>query len=312
MEKREFTVAGGEDGIRVDKYIAVKLGDGYSRTYVKNLMDRGMVRVGGEEVKPRYITREGDRVFLEMLPPETSEIEPEDIPLDIIYEDEWIIVVNKPAGMVVHPGAGNKKGTLAGALLHHCGKLPGGDETGRPGIVHRLDKDTSGVIVAAKDERAMRSLARQFQKRAVKKEYMAVVRGTVELDNGVIDAPVGRHAVDRRKMDVEHGGSGKHARTVYHVVKRLGRFTLLDLELGTGRTHQIRVHMKHLGHPVAGDRQYGGGIEMSRQALHARKLGFTHPDTGKYVEFEAPVPGDISDFLDKAAGGDQPQTGNVR
>lgn len=306
MEKREFTVSEEEAGIRVDKYIAVKLGDEYSRTYVKNLMDQGMVRVSGEDVKPRYITCEGDRVLLEMLPPETSEVEPEDIPLEILYEDDWLIVVNKPAGMVVHPGAGNRKGTLVGALLHHCGKLPGGGDLERPGIVHRLDKGTSGVMVVAKNDRAMRAISRQFQKRTVNKGYVTVVRGAVELDNGVVDAPIGRHTGDRRKMDVDHGIMGKHARTIYHVVKRLGKFTLLDIELDTGRTHQIRVHMKHLGHPVEGDIQYGGGSGMTRPALHAKKLGFTHPHTGDYVEFEAPMPEDMSDFLEKVAGGDNP------
>ena len=267
--------------------------------YVKFLMDSGLVLVNEKDVKPHYTAREGDEVFLRMIPQEReSTLTAEDIPLNILYEDEWIIIVNKPAGMVVHPGSGNRKGTLANALLHHCGKLADlGDEL-RPGIVHRLDKDTSGVIVVAKNDRALRSLAKQFQKRVVKKRYVALVKGRVELDNGVVEAPVARHAVNRQKMDVEYV-KGKSARTTYHVIRRFKGFTLLELELETGRTHQIRVHMKHIGHPVLGDRTYGRTDGIERQALHAEMLGFTHPDTGKYVEFHAPVPKDIQEVIDK-------------
>jgi 23S rRNA pseudouridine1911/1915/1917 synthase len=285
--------------MRVDKCIALRLGEGYSRVYVKFLMDSGHVKVNGKDVKPRYAVRAGDSISVRMAPQEKeSALTAENIPLDVLYEDEWLVVVNKPAGMVVHPGAGNKKETLANALLYHCGRLADSGDELRPGIVHRLDKDTSGVIVVAKNDRALRSLAKQFQKRTVKKRYIALVKGRVELDNGVVEAPVARHAVNRQKMDIEYV-KGKKARTVYHVVRRFKGFTFLQLELETGRTHQIRVHMKHIGHPVLGDRTYGRTDGIRRQALHAEMLGFTHPDTGKYVEFHAPIPRDIQEILDK-------------
>jgi len=299
MEEIRFKVSPDEEGTRIDKLIAFKLGEGYSRTYAKFLMDNGFVLVGGKEVKPRYLAREGDEVFIELPPPDITDVQPENIPLDIIYEDEWLIVINKPAGMIVHPGAGNKKGTLVSAVLYHCGKLPEADESLRPGIVHRLDKDTSGAIVVAKNERALRSLAKQFQKRVVKKRYVALVKGKVEMDNGVVEAPLGRHATDRKKMSVDLA-RGRHARTIYHVIQRFKKYTLLQLEPVTGRTHQIRVHMKHFGHPIAGDAQYGIPQGMERQALHAEMLGFTHPDTGKYVEFIAPLPDDLREAIAKA------------
>ena len=295
----KFVIGPEERGTRIDKCIALKLGEEYSRTYVKFLMDQGLVRVNGKAVKPRYAAREGDEVFLEIVPLEKDEtLVAEDIPLNIIYEDEWIIVLNKQPGLVVHPGAGNRTGTLANALLHYCGELADTGDSLRPGIVHRLDKDTSGVIVVAKQDRAHRSLSRQFQNRTIKKKYLALVRGQVELDNGVIEAPVARHTVDRKKMDIEYAG-GKKARTVYHVVRRYEDFTLLELEPETGRTHQIRVHMKHLGHPVLGDKTYGQAGGIDRHALHSEMLGFTHPDTGKYVEFHAPMPRDMQEVIEK-------------
>lgn len=299
MKEMKFTVESLGAGSRIDKYIAVKLGEGYSRTYVKFLMESGFVHVNGEEVKPRYIVSEGEEIILEMPPPEASDIEPENIPIDILYEDEWIIVLNKPAGMVVHPGAGNRSGTLVNALLYHCENLADTGDEFRPGIVHRLDKDTSGIMVVAKTDRALRSLAKQFQQRTIKKRYVALVAGRVEMDNGVVDAPLARHAVDRRKMDIEYEG-GKEARTVYHVVRRFKNFTVLKLDLETGRTHQIRVHMKHLGYPILGDTTYGGRGKMSRQALHSEALTFTHPDTGKTLEFTVPLPKDMKDFVENA------------
>jgi len=297
MERLEFTAGPGEAGTRIDKCVALKLGADYSRTFARSLIDRDRVLVGGRPVKPRYILKEGDKVFLEIPPPEAVELEAEDIPLEMIYEDASLAVINKPAGMVVHPGAGNRKGTLVNALLHHCGALPGG-EGARPGIVHRLDKDTSGVILVAKSERAMRRLAGQFKKREVKKRYTALVKGVVELDNGVVEAPVARHAGDRKKMAVEHS-IGKEARTVYHVERRFRSFTLLSLEPETGRTHQIRVHMKHIGHPLVGDSKYGGGSGMKRHALHAARISFIHPDTGERLEFSAPMPEDMKEFIER-------------
>ncbi|RKY42950.1 MAG: RluA family pseudouridine synthase [Candidatus Makaraimicrobium thalassicum] len=298
-EELRFTVSHEDAGTRMDKCITLKVGEGYSRTHVKFLMDSGFVRVNGETVKPHYIAREGDAVFVGLAPlPEIDDVEPEDIPLNILYEDDWIIVVDKPAGMVVHPGAGNRTGTLVSALLYHCGELPEAGDSLRPGIVHRLDKDTSGVIVAAKNFRALRSLAKQFQGRAVRKWYVALVKGRVEMDNGIVEAPVARHAVDRKKMNVDYAG-GKEACTLYHVIQRFSDFTFLRLELKTGRTHQIRIHMKHLGHPVLGDTKYGRGRDMARLALHSETLGFTHPDTGEYMEFSSPMPEDMQEAVEK-------------
>ncbi|MBU1084645.1 MAG: RluA family pseudouridine synthase [Candidatus Omnitrophica bacterium] len=277
---------------RIDKVVAVRLGAEYSRTYAKQMIDKGLVTVNDSKVKPRYSVSSGDRVVMELSPAEDHYAEPEEISLEVLYEDASFIVLNKPAGMVVHPGSGNKKGTLVNALLFHCGKMANtGDET-RPGIVHRLDKDTSGVIVAAKTERALRSISKQFLARTVKKTYIALVKGKVELDNGIVDVPLARSVMDRKKMDIDMV-SGKEACTVYHVIKRYEKFTVLRLEPKTGRTHQLRVHMKHIGHPLLGDAKYGYPQGMPRQALHAESLRFSHPDTGKAMEFTAPVPEDM-------------------
>lgn len=299
MEEIKFIISSDEAGARIDKCIAIGLGEEYSRSYVKFLMDNGFVQVNGGKVKPNYTAREDDTVTV-VIPPaqEMDDVEPEDIPLNIVYEDEWLIVIDKIPGMVVHPAAGNRTGTIVNALLHHCGKLPDTDNRVRPGIVHRLDKDTSGIMVVARNDKAMRSLAKQFQNRTIKKRYIALVKGFVELDNGVIEAPVARNRADRKKMNVEYT-NGKKARTVYHVVRRYKGFTFLRLEPETGRTHQIRVHMKHLGHPILGDVTYGGCNMMARQALHAEMLGFTHPGTGTYAEFTSPMPDDMKEVIEK-------------
>lgn len=300
MKEINIKVEEKEAGERLDKYITDKLGKEYSRTYIKFLIDKGFVLVESKKTKPRYIVQDGDKILINIISvPQNENLEAENIPLDIIYEDEWIIVVNKPYGMVVHPGAGVRTGTLVNALLFHCGKLPDTGNELRPGIIHRLDKDTSGVIVAAKNSRALRSLSKQFQKRAVKKIYVALVKGQLELDNGIIEAPLARHKTDRKKMSVVHE-EGKDARTIYHVVKRYKKCTLVRLELLTGRTHQIRVHMQYLGHPVLGDTKYGGDKSMNRQALHAEKIGFSHPNTGKYMEFSSPIPEDIARVVEFA------------
>jgi 23S rRNA pseudouridine1911/1915/1917 synthase len=294
-----FVVAKGDSGKRLDRVITEFLNETCSRTHIKNLINRGHVKVNDKEVKPRYIVREKDRIWIDLiLPGVMKAVEPEPIPLEIIYEDEVLLVVNKPYGMVVHPGAGNKKGTMAGALLNHCGAIADTGDRLRPGIVHRLDKDTSGVIVVAKNDRAMRSLSKQFRNRTVSKFYLAVVKGVVEYDNGEVGAPISRSVVDRKKMIVEPA-SGREAKTIYHVLKRYEKYTLLRIKLETGRTHQIRVHMQYLGHPVAGDRIYGRSTEVPRQLLHAEKIKFTHPGTLKNVEFEAPMPEDMRDFIEK-------------
>ena len=298
MEKMNFVITPEEAGMRVDKCLAVRLGEEYSRSFVKTLMDKGLVLVDGNAVKPRYLLQEHENIDITLPDVEKSELKPEDIPLNIVHEDEWIVVVDKPSGIIVHPGAGNKSGTLVNALLFHSGKLPLASDEVRPGIVHRLDKDTTGLIVVAKNDKALRSLAKQFHDRNVKKNYIALVRGNVESDNGKIDAPINRSEVFRKKMAVDYG-KGKEAVTIFHVLKRFDRFSVLRLELMTGRTHQIRVHLKHIGHPVLGDPAYGYGNETSRQALHAEKLAFTHPGTGEFVEFFSPVPDDMMEVIDR-------------
>lgn len=298
MEELNFTVNEEASGGRIDKYVTEQLGEDYSRMLVKHLIEQGYILVNGSKVKPNYSIRPADEIFVEIPPPEASFLEPEDIPIDIIHEDEWILVVNKSPGMVVHPGAGNKTGTLAAALLFHCGNLPDAGDDMRPGIVHRLDKDTSGVIVVAKTDKAMRSLSKQFQDRTVKKQYAALVKGRIEIDNGVIEEPLARHPVDRKKMAIDHT-YGKHSKTTYHVIKRFERFTFIRLDLDTGRTHQIRVHMKHLGHPVLGDLTYGGPAVIKRQALHAEKIELTHPASSDRVVFEAPIPEDMQKLIDE-------------
>jgi 23S rRNA pseudouridine1911/1915/1917 synthase len=296
-EQIDLIMGPSDDGKRIDKCIALKLGEGYSRTMVKELLGSGDITVEGVSVKPRHIAREGEKISVSIPARACPDLEPENIPLSILHEDEHVVIVDKPAGMVVHPGAGNFRGTLVSALLYRFGTLPAGDGSShRPGIVHRLDKDTSGVMVVAKSDKAMRSLSGQFRDRTVKKIYAAIVSGVVEMDNGVIDAPLSRQKTDRKKMGVEHS-SGKPARTVYHVVERYGNFTFLRIDLFTGRTHQIRAHMKYIGHPVAGDAAYGGRGEISRQALHAETLGFTHPGTSQKVEFSSAMPSDMADLI---------------
>ena len=282
MKKLTFTITSDSAGMRVDKFIANALGEEYSRTYVKLLMDNEKVSVNGKQVKPSYALTEDDVIDVELVEIEGEDkgIEPENIPLNILYEDETIIVLNKPVGLVVHPGAGNKTGTLVNALLHHCGSLPEASDRLRPGIVHRLDKDTTGVMVVAKTSKALRSLAKQFQNRTVTKHYLALVKGKVELDNDIIEAAVARDPFDHRKMTV-NVEDGKNATTIYHVLRRFKNFTLLRLEIKTGRTHQIRVHMRHIGHSVIGDMVYDGDRRMPRQALHAERLKFTHPAKAK-------------------------------
>ncbi len=299
MNIRVVIVENKDEGKRVDKFVSELIGEACSRTHIKTLIDAGHITVNESPVKPRYMLRENDKIKIELIMPESDTfLEPEPIPLDIIYEDRAIIVVNKPAGMVIHPGAGNKKGTMAGALLYHCASLADTGDRFRPGIVHRLDKDTSGVVIVAKNDKSMRSLSKQFQNRTISKSYLAVVKGIVEYDNGEVDASLSRSPVDRKKMIVEPS-VGRTAKTIYNVVQRYKKYTLLRLKPETGRTHQIRVHMQYLKHPIAGDRVYGRSTEASRQLLHAEKIRFTHPETLKAVEFESPMPEDMTSFINK-------------
>lgn len=300
MQHREFVVSQAAAGKRLDLFLAQA--SGLSRARVQQLIAEGHVLVAGHPQKPRYRLRAGEGVQLHLPPPRPLALVPEAIPLHVLYEDEDILVLNKPAGMVVHPGAGRATGTLVHGLLAHCGALPGIGGVERPGIVHRLDRDTSGVLVVAKTEAAHQSLSRQFKTRVVRKRYLALVHGEVQRDSGRIEASLGRRVHDRKRMGVRERG-GREARTAYQVVRRLPGMTLLELALETGRTHQIRVHLSHIGHPVIGDRVYGGRRERrradsdapraERQMLHAWRLGFHHPRTGAWVEFTAPPPEDF-------------------
>ncbi len=300
MEFREFVVSQAEAGQRLDVFLA---GVGsLSRARVQRLIADGHALVMGRPQKPGHRVSAGERVQLRIPPATPLTLIPEAIPLDILHEDDDLIVLNKPPGLVVHPGAGRSTGTLVHALLAHCGTLPGIGGVERPGIVHRLDRDTSGVLVVAKTEEAHQSLSRQFKARAVKKQYLALVHGEVPQDSGRIEAAIGRREHDRKRMGVRKSG-GRQARTAYHVVRRLPGMTLLALDLETGRTHQIRVHLAHVGHPVVGDQVYGGrrssrraptdGPHAARQMLHAWRLGFHHPRTGGWLEFTAPIPRDF-------------------
>lgn len=293
-----------EAGKRLDVWLTEKL-TGLSRTRIQHLLEEGLILVDGKPAKANHKVRPGQRIWGEIPPPKSLSAQPEPLPLDIIYEDEDLIVVNKPQGMVVHPAPGNETGTLVNALLYHCGDLSGIGGALRPGIVHRLDKDTSGLLVAAKNDFAHRSLAAQIKARKVKRVYLALVYGEIKEPAGKIEAPIGRHPVDRQRMAVTFRNS-RPAITYYHVLKRFTGFTLLEVHLETGRTHQIRVHMAYLGHPVVGDVLYGPkkqAFEVPGQLLHAGKLGFYHPRTGDYLEFTAPLPPTFIRVLEFLSGG---------
>ncbi|MGE5850008.1 MAG: RluA family pseudouridine synthase [Candidatus Methylomirabilota bacterium] len=300
MDFREFVVTRAESGERLDAYLARV--SGFSRARIQRLIADGHVLVGGHPQKSHHRVGASEHIQLRIPPATPLDLTPEAIPLDILHEDDELLVVNKRAGMVVHPGAGRITGTLVHALLAHCRSLPGIGGVERPGIVHRLDRGTSGVLVVAKTEAAHQSLSRQFKGRLVKKRYLALVYGEVRQESGRIEAAIGRREHDRKRMGVRREG-GREARTAYRVVRRLPDMTVLEVDLETGRTHQIRVHLAHIGHPVVGDRVYGGRQERrraasglfpaDRQMLHAWRLGFHHPMTGAWLEIVAPIPEDI-------------------
>lgn len=296
----DLLVEAGFEGQRVDKYVNESVDSVVSRTQVQDWIKIGCVKVNGKETKPNYRVNLGDRIEIHIPEPEEAKLEPEPIPLDIVYEDADVIVVNKPRGMVVHPAAGHYTGTMVNALLYHCKDLSGINGKLRPGIVHRIDKDTSGLLMAAKNDAAHQSLAAQLKEHSVTRKYIAVVHGVLSHHNGTVDAPIGRDANDRKLFTVTQRNS-KHAVTHFAVVERLKEHTVLELKLETGRTHQIRVHMKFIGHPLVGDPMYGRSRdkEMDGQALHAAVLGFKHPRTEQYLEFEAPLPGDMEDLLNR-------------
>ncbi len=305
LERIEWSVDAANSGIRIDKILSEKLGEEVSRSQIQHWIKDGLVTVNQQQVKPNYKCNEHDEISVVIPEPVETEILPEAIPLDIVYEDEDVIVVNKQRGMVVHPAPGHYSGTLVNALMHHCTNLSGINGVIRPGIVHRIDKDTSGLIMAAKNDRAHQSLSEQLKEHSVTRKYIALVHGNVTHDQGTIDAPIGRGTQDR-KMFVVTEKNSKPAVTHFAVVERLqkGNYTLVELKLETGRTHQIRVHMKYIDHPLVGDPMYGRnkGIQMNGQALHAGILGFQHPVTGKYMEFEAPIPSDMQEVINILRG----------
>ncbi|WP_286006558.1 RluA family pseudouridine synthase [Ligilactobacillus aviarius] len=282
---------------RIDKVLTT-LEPEITRSQLKNLINDGHVTVNGQPVKPKYKVQAGDKISLVKPEPQSLELTPENIPLDIVYEDDDVIVVNKPQGMVVHPAPGHPDHTLVNALLYHS-PLSTINGTFRPGIVHRIDKDTSGLLMVAKNDLAHQSLAEQLRNKTNKREYLALVYGQIKEDEGTIDAPLGRNPQDRKKQAVVKGG--RHAVTHFKVIKRYDNFTLVKCILETGRTHQIRVHMKYIGHPLVGDPLYGPRkvVGKNGQFLHAALLGFKHPRTGKEMVFEAPLPENFQKMLDK-------------
>lgn len=296
MIEKMFKV--GKEGAhkRLDQFLADALKEKASRSQIQKIILSGWVLVNGRSEKSHYKIKDKDVINVSFQKKEEGLPAPENIPVEIIYQDQDIIVVNKPPGMVVHPAAGNLSGTLVNALVYKCKKLSNLGAPHRPGIVHRLDKDTSGLLVVAKTDKAYSSLVDQFKKRTVKKIYKALVKGKVEHDEGIIDLPIGRHPRRRQEMAVTFVRS-KKAQTGYKVLKRYKDYTFVEIKLGTGRTHQIRVHMANIGNPILGDRKYGTHHEIGRSALHAAVLGFAHPRTGKYVQFESPVPEDINRLL---------------
>ena len=282
---------------RIDKVLTT-LEPEITRSQLKNLINDGHVTVNGQAVKPKYKVQAGDKISLVKPEPQSLELTPENIPLDIVYEDDDVIVVNKPQGMVVHPAPGHPDHTLVNALLYHS-PLSTINGTFRPGIVHRIDKDTSGLLMVAKNDLAHQSLAEQLRNKTNKREYLALVYGQIKEDEGTIDAPLGRNPQDRKKQAVVKGG--RHAVTHFKIIKRYDNFTLVKCILETGRTHQIRVHMKYIGHPLVGDPLYGPRkvIGKNGQFLHAALLGFKHPRTGEEMVFEAPLPENFQKMLDK-------------
>ncbi len=299
--KLSFQVEPSEAGQRIDRYLSEKLPD-LTRSYLQKLIGEDFVLQKGKPVKNGTKTLAGEQIEVTVPEAEEPEILPEDIPLDILYEDADVILVNKPKDMVVHPAAGHYSGTLVNALMYHCRDgLSGINGVLRPGIVHRIDKDTTGVLVVCKNDKAHNALAEQLKEHTITRRYRAIVCGNLKEDEGTVDAPLGRHPQDRKKMAIVRQG-GRRAVTHYRVLERFGSYTYIECRLETGRTHQIRVHMASLGHPLLGDEVYGrtkSPFHLEGQTLHAMVLGFQHPTTGEYVEFEAPLPAYFEELLQR-------------
>ncbi|AND39315.1 MULTISPECIES: RluA family pseudouridine synthase [Cytobacillus] len=300
MEKMEHIIPDEQAGERIDKVLSTLNAD-WSRTQVQQWIKDGNVLVNGQKPKTNYKCTANDKIEISIPEPEELDVVPEKMDLDIYYEDKDVLVVNKPKGMVVHPAAGHGTGTLVNGLMAHCTDLSGINGVMRPGIVHRIDKDTSGLLMVAKNDMAHESLVNQLMNKTVTRKYRAVVHGVIPHDYGTIDAPIARDPKDRQSMTVVD--NGKHAVTHFQVLERFRDFTLVECQLETGRTHQIRVHMKYIGYPLAGDPKYGPRktLDIGGQALHAGVLGFEHPRTGEYLEFEASIPAYFEELLDKLA-----------
>lgn len=301
MNLLTFTIKQEEYSIRIDRYLAEQCPE-FSRSYLQKLLKEQKVTADGRPVKANYKIQPGAEIQVEIPDMEVPDIRPEDIPLDILYEDEHLLVVNKPKGMVVHPAAGHTEGTLVNAVMAHCGdNLSGINGVLRPGIVHRIDKDTTGALVICKEDAVHRDLAEQLKEHSIKRRYRAIVQGNLKEDEGTIEGPIGRHPTDRKKMVINYK-NGKDAVTHYKVLERFGQYTYIECRLETGRTHQIRVHMTSIGHPLLGDTVYGSSknpFHLQGQTLHAMILGFRHPVTGEYIEFEAPLPDYFLKLLEK-------------
>ncbi len=298
--KAEYTP--GEEILRIDRFLGSRL-EQVSRSYLQKLVKDGAVLVNGKPVKSSYKVENGDRIRLEIPDAVEPEIEAEPMELDILYEDSDIILINKPKGMVVHPAAGHYSGTLVNGLMAHCkNELSGINGVMRPGIVHRIDMDTTGVLIVCKNDKAHNAIAEQLKVHSITRKYYAIVHGVLKADTGTVNAPIGRHPVDRKKMSINEK-NGKEAVTHYQVLRRFRRFTLVECQLETGRTHQIRVHMASIGHPLLGDQVYGPAkvpfSGLKGQTLHAGVLGIIHPSTGEYMEFTAPLPSYFEALLKK-------------
>jgi 23S rRNA pseudouridine1911/1915/1917 synthase len=298
-EIRTFLVESNDVGKRIDVFLSEKIED-MSRSRIQKLIEDNKIKVNAKEIKSNYKIKNGDEITVEVPKPIMLQIQAEDIDIDILYEDDDIVVVNKPQGMVVHPAAGNYTGTLVNALLKKCRTLSSINGVIRPGIVHRIDKDTSGVLVVAKNDYAHQHLAEQIKEHTVKRVYIALTEGVIKQDQGTIDKPIGRHPIHRKKMAVIE--NGKRAVTHFKVLERYKENTLVEARLETGRTHQIRVHMAYIGYPLVGDPVYGfkkQKFNLKGQALHAMVLGFIHPRTGEYMEFSSPLPDYFQNLIEK-------------
>lgn len=297
MEDLTIQITEEMAGERIDKVVSA-IDEDWSRSQIANWVKNGAIKVNGETVKPNYKVRLEDIIVA--TPPILEELDvvPEDLDLEIVYEDEDVLVVNKPKGMVVHPAPGHSQGTLVNGLMHHCNDLSGINGVVRPGIVHRIDKDTSGLLMVAKNDASHNSLVDQLVKKTVTRKYVALVHGHIPHDKGTIDAPIARDPKERQNMAVVD--KGKHAVTHFRVLERFGNFTLVECRLETGRTHQIRVHMKYIGFPLVGDPKYGPRktMDIGGQALHAEVIGFNHPKTGEYMEFSAEPPAEFAELLE--------------